>query len=613
MADTNRLILPLLSAAQAQKHVTMNEALKLLDAIVQAGVIDKDLTAPPGGESEGDIYIVGSSATGSWATHDDDLAIYQDGAYTFVTPLDGFIAFVADETTLYVYNSGWTSLAGLLGAGYLPLGGGTLIGNLVLEETTPSIRFNDTDLTGYTLLQTIGAVMQLAVDAEDDDASSSFDITIDGAGQVFRVNEHGVGVGGASADASNQLAVFGTAALFNSSGSFTFKFNKNAAANDAALSFQTGSSSKALLGLLGNDDFTLKTGATFEEAMVIREKSGRAIFKKIQEGPTPWNVVHRNYVADASWLSSTSAADNNWLGICWSPELGLFCAVADSGTGNRVMTSPDGITWTTRTSAADNSWRSVCWSPELGLFCAVSNSGTGNRVMTSPDGITWTTRTSAADNSWRSVCWSPELGLFCAVSNSGTGNRVMTSPDGITWTTRTSAADNSWLGICWSPELGLFCAVADSGTGNRVMTSPDGITWTTRTSAADNSWRSVCWSPELGLFCAVAYSGTGNRVMTSPDGITWTTRTSAADNSWRSVCWSPELGLFCAVADSGTGNRVMTSPDGITWTTRTSAANNLWLGICWSPELGLFCAVAYNGTGNRVMTSVSAYSFNYRS
>jgi len=273
MADTNRLVLPLLAASQAQKHVTVNEALKLLDAIIQAGVIDKDLTAPPGGESEGDIYIVGASATGAWAGQDDDLAIYQDGAWVFVTPLDGFIAFVADETTLYVYNSGWTSLAGLLGAGYLPIGGGTLTGNLVLEEATPSIRFNDTDLTGYSLLQTIGAVLQLAVDAEDDDASSSFDITIDGAGQNFRVNEHGLGVGGASADANNQMSLFGTAALFNSSGSFTFKFNKNASGDDAAMSFQQGFTAYALAGLLGDNNFTIKVGTGATTALVIDEST----------------------------------------------------------------------------------------------------------------------------------------------------------------------------------------------------------------------------------------------------------------------------------------------------------------------------------------------------
>jgi ElaB/YqjD/DUF883 family membrane-anchored ribosome-binding protein len=90
------------------------------------------------------------------------------------------------------------------------------------------------------------------------------------------------------------------------------------------------------------------------------------------------------------------------------------------------MTSSDGITWETQSNPVDNDWRSVCWSAEVGLFVAVALSGTGNRVMTSPDGITWTTRISAANNQWYSVCWSAEVGLFVAVADSGTDNRVMT-------------------------------------------------------------------------------------------------------------------------------------------------------------------------------------------
>jgi len=65
---------------------------------------------------------------------------------------------------------------------------------------------------------------------------------------------------------------------------------------------------------------------------------------------------------------------------------------AECGAGNRVITSPDGITCTARTSAADNGWYGVAWAPRIGLFAAVAISGSGNRVMTSPDGITWTTR-----------------------------------------------------------------------------------------------------------------------------------------------------------------------------------------------------------------------------
>ena len=349
------------------------------------------------------------------------------------------------------------------------------------------------------------------------------------------------------------------------------------------------------------------------------------------------------------WIIRTSAADNQWRSVCYGN--GLFVAVADySATGNRVMTSSNGITWTIRTSAADNQWLSVCYGN--GLFVAVASTGIGNRVMTSPDGIIWTIRTSAVDNNWCSVCYGN--GLFVAVAADGIGNRVMsmnysleeiiekhptgiilspfamqtsaadnawqsvcygnglfvavaasvmTSPDGINWIIRTSAS-NTWRSVCYGN--GLFVAVAISGTGNRVMTSPDGITWTARASAVDNEWRSVCYGN--GLFVAVAYSGTGNRVMTSPDGITWTIRASAADNGWNSVCYGN--GMFVAVAIGGIINSVMTSPDGITWTIRTSAASNYWYSVCYGN--GLFVAVAASGTGNRVMTSPDGITWTAR-
>jgi hypothetical protein len=329
------------------------------------------------------------------------------------------------------------------------------------------------------------------------------------------------------------------------------------------------------VGNATTSDLTIKAGATvvapadtltitgsYTNSGTFTHNSGTTTFKN--NGPL--------------WTSRTPASSNSWNSVTYGN--GLFVAVSYTGTGNRVITSPDGITWTSRTSAADNSWQSVTYGN--GLFVAVSTTGTGNRVMTSPDGITWTSRTSAADNSWQSVTYGN--GLFVAVSWDGTGNRVMTSPDGITWTSRTSAADNLWQSVTYGN--GLFVAVSWGGTGNRVMTSPDGITWTGRTSAADNFWYSVTYGN--GLFVAVSNTGTGNRVMTSPDGITWTSRTSAADNSWYSVTYGN--GLFVAVSTSGTGNRVMTSPDGITWTSRTSAADNLWYSVTYGN--GLFVAVA---------------------
>ncbi len=169
----------------------------------------------------------------------------------------------------------------------------------------------------------------------------------------------------------------------------------------------------------------------------------------------------------------------------------IACASLIGALGVLVMPATSlgatGDTWTIRTSAADHNWNSVTYGN--GLFVAVSYSGTGDRVMTSPDGIAWTIRASAANNSWQSVTYGN--GLFVAVAGSGTGNRVMTSPNGITWTIRASAANNSWQSVTYGN--GLFVAVAWSGTGNRVMTSGTLIppTPATPTATAGNAQATI--------------------------------------------------------------------------------------------------------------------------
>jgi hypothetical protein len=566
---TPHLELPLLAAAQAQKHVTHNEALIRLDAIVQLSVLTRTLASPPESPADGDRHVVAAAATGTWAGRSGYVAVRIDGGWDFVEPHPGWIAWVEAEAKLIVYagdTSGWTDFSGVFAAGVPRLGVNT------------------------------------------------------------------------GADAVNRLAVKADAALLShddvtpGSGDMRVTVNKAAAGRDAGFVFQDNWSSRALFGLLGSDDFALKVspdGASFITALSVSRATGRVSLGQdltIENGGTGastpakarWNlgfranVVKRNKVTSSAWLASASAADNTWSSLCWAAELGLFVAIATSGAGNRVMTSPDGVNWTARASAADNQWTSICWSPELRLFVAVARSGTGNRVMTSPDGIAWTARASAADNVWQSICWASELRLFVAVADGApAASSVMTSPDGITWTARTASVLDGWQSICWAPEIGLLIALGYAGS---IMTSPDGVSWSLRFNSAPHvGWGSVCWSPELGLAAAVANTGTGNRVMTSPDGVGWTVRASAADNAWQSVCWASEIGLFIAVSWSGTGNRVMTSPDGITWTTRTSAADNGWGGVCWSPELGLAVAIGSSGSGNRVMTSVSAHAITYRS
>ena len=111
MDDTPNLGLPYIMAAQSQKHVTHNEAIRALDAMVQLAVLDRDLSAPPVSPAEGARYIVGSSPTGAWSGHAGKVAAYQDGAWMLYAPVEGWIAWIADEDVAVVWDGAtWSAL-----------------------------------------------------------------------------------------------------------------------------------------------------------------------------------------------------------------------------------------------------------------------------------------------------------------------------------------------------------------------------------------------------------------------------------------------------------------------------------------------------------------------
>lgn len=108
MADTSNLVLPLVASNQAQKHVTVNEALTRLDALVQLSVINRTLTAPPGSPADGDRHIIASGATGAWAGRDLNVAAWQNGAWTFLVPRNGWTLWVEADSALYTWTgSAW--------------------------------------------------------------------------------------------------------------------------------------------------------------------------------------------------------------------------------------------------------------------------------------------------------------------------------------------------------------------------------------------------------------------------------------------------------------------------------------------------------------------------
>jgi hypothetical protein len=104
MTDTPRLTLPLLAAGQAQKHVTHNDALTRLDALVHLAVQSRSQTTPPSSPGALAAYIVPAAGTGVFAGHSDDLAIFEDGGWSFLEPRAGWQAWIEDEAEHHVWT-----------------------------------------------------------------------------------------------------------------------------------------------------------------------------------------------------------------------------------------------------------------------------------------------------------------------------------------------------------------------------------------------------------------------------------------------------------------------------------------------------------------------------
>ena len=112
MSETPRFSLPLLAPSQAQKHVTVNEALVRLDALGQLALASRTAATPPAA-AEGDVYAVPAGATGDWTGQEGKLALFLGGGWDFATPDEGWRAWVLDEACPAICRGGAWHAAGV--------------------------------------------------------------------------------------------------------------------------------------------------------------------------------------------------------------------------------------------------------------------------------------------------------------------------------------------------------------------------------------------------------------------------------------------------------------------------------------------------------------------
>lgn len=268
---TPKLALPWLMPAQAQKHVTVNEALSRLDALVQLSVESRTQTAQPGGPSEGDAYLLPASATGGdWSAHAEHALVYfQDGAWRAVTPWPGLIAHIRDEGALAVFDgAGWVNLGALI----------TALGNLA----------------------------ELGVGTSPD-ANNPFAAKLNAALWTALTT----GEGG--------------------SGDLRFTINKEAAGNTAAFLFQTGWSGRAEFGLTGSDDFAVKLssdGSSFSQVLTVTAAGQLGLNTYSPSAPLDVDgdrIRLRQSSTPASATASGQAGE-----MCWDGDYLYVCVAANS-------------------------------------------------------------------------------------------------------------------------------------------------------------------------------------------------------------------------------------------------------------------------------------------
>ena len=202
MSNSPLLALPYLAASQAQKHVTVNEALSLVDGLLHLSVITRALATPPASPLDGDRYVVAGSPTGAWVGHAAQIALRMEGAWRFLNPRAGWRVWIADEALLLVFNGTiWVSPSASAPTVFQNL---SLLGVNAAADATNKLAVN----SAAVLFNNVGAGVQFKVNKATaaDTASLLFQSGFSGRAEI-----------GLSGDDDFHFKVSATGSSFNES------------------------------------------------------------------------------------------------------------------------------------------------------------------------------------------------------------------------------------------------------------------------------------------------------------------------------------------------------------------------------------------------------------
>lgn len=104
--QTVRFAMPLLATGQAGKELAHNEALTIIDMLVQPEVAAVGIEVPPVAPEPGQCWIIGPQPAGAWAGRADHLAGWTTSGWRFVAPREGLTGWCSSTGLPIAYRQG---------------------------------------------------------------------------------------------------------------------------------------------------------------------------------------------------------------------------------------------------------------------------------------------------------------------------------------------------------------------------------------------------------------------------------------------------------------------------------------------------------------------------
>lgn len=221
-------------------------------------------------------------------------------------------------------------------------------------------------------------------------------------------------------------------------------------------------------------------------------------------------------VDGTTWNPFTVPEVMQSFGVVYSPFLDLYILTNQLGT-NKLMKSSDGEVWTSVTAPNLNNHRNVEWNLTTGLFIVCAVNGTGNQIITSPDGDNWTAQVTPGPSRFWARVRESVTGRIHVVSTTGAGGvKTMYSDDAVTWILGGALPTLNFApqGIASAPGMLVIAGNnVSSGTTSFAKSINDGLTWQSA-SIHDGQWSGLDYGNDL--FAAVGIgAGGSNSVLES--------------------------------------------------------------------------------------------------